>query len=433
MSAAKILAPAGYAGNMLFVDAIYGGNTTAAVGRSDLPYLTLAAAKAAASSGDTEVIRPDTWAGDDLLKTGVDMLFLPGASVNDISPAKQGLFTDEDGPVTATIVGGSFDFDLNTSGTNATIYMEDSGSNLAFLQLERLDNSTTVSGGAQGYTIAALNGFIKVDSADIVGNNVAALLNWYQGDMKTRSFKMSLETDNTLLYAVCPTAAPTGKVWMDTLEADSTGSLAVIIPEAAAQLTTQVWFRALEARSRSTTQPAIYAEDGRNYFTTQKISSSGSQYILQQVTSGITWLETLKSAGLVADIDGGTAHIQTLDWEDNTGSTTFFIDVSGGTLVIYGGRFVGATSNGLRITGGTVILINCILDFSGVVGSNPVTKTGGTLKMYNSTLIARSGRDSIEATGAQNVMAVGCATNNAVDANVTITVPGGLLVDSNVS
>ncbi len=48
-------------GNTLYVDAVYGNNTTATPDRFDLPYLTLNAAKAAWLTGDEIIVRPGTY------------------------------------------------------------------------------------------------------------------------------------------------------------------------------------------------------------------------------------------------------------------------------------------------------------------------------------------------------------------------------------
>jgi len=53
------------------------------------PFTTLAAAKAAAQSGDTIVVGPGTYIENDLLKNGVNWFFAPGAIVTFTSPALQ--------------------------------------------------------------------------------------------------------------------------------------------------------------------------------------------------------------------------------------------------------------------------------------------------------------------------------------------------------
>ena len=68
-------------GKTLFVDSVNGNDGTAARGTSK-PYLTLAAAKTAAQSGDTIVVRPGAYTTTtDLLKNGVNWHFETGSSV----------------------------------------------------------------------------------------------------------------------------------------------------------------------------------------------------------------------------------------------------------------------------------------------------------------------------------------------------------------
>ena len=67
----------------LWVDGVNGSDSTGAVGKINLPYLTLGAASSAASSGDLIVVRPGTYNENNLCKsTGINWYFEPGAVVN---------------------------------------------------------------------------------------------------------------------------------------------------------------------------------------------------------------------------------------------------------------------------------------------------------------------------------------------------------------
>lgn len=65
------LAAANLRGNLIFVDAVNGDDSSGTAGRADLPFLTCNAAEDAASSGDTIVVRPGDYSGESALN-GVD-------------------------------------------------------------------------------------------------------------------------------------------------------------------------------------------------------------------------------------------------------------------------------------------------------------------------------------------------------------------------
>lgn len=69
-------------GKTLWVDQTNGSDSTGVRGQIDKPYLTLAAAKAAASSGDVIEVRPGDYAAtESLAKVGVSWFFQPGSVV----------------------------------------------------------------------------------------------------------------------------------------------------------------------------------------------------------------------------------------------------------------------------------------------------------------------------------------------------------------
>lgn len=129
--------------NTLFVDITNGNNSTAQVGRQDLPYATLGAARTAASSGDTIVVRPGTYSGTNLLKDGVNWVFegvgtVTGSDIwSDLGSAVTSKifapgWTFAGTSETVNITGQSFVdivFDEITSSGNIGIFMNPSNSN----------------------------------------------------------------------------------------------------------------------------------------------------------------------------------------------------------------------------------------------------------------------------------------------------------------
>lgn len=69
------------AGKTLYVDSVHGSDSTGTRERINRPYLTITAAKNAASSGDTIEVRPGTYNEYNLVKNGINYYFHPGARV----------------------------------------------------------------------------------------------------------------------------------------------------------------------------------------------------------------------------------------------------------------------------------------------------------------------------------------------------------------
>lgn len=104
------------AGNTLYVDAVNGNNSTAT--RTSGAFLTLTAAKTAAQSGDTIVVRPGTYNDTDLLKNGVNWHFEAGAIVT--ASGLVGIFDDTASGANGAIIsqiGGAGNF-LCTNACN---------------------------------------------------------------------------------------------------------------------------------------------------------------------------------------------------------------------------------------------------------------------------------------------------------------------------
>src|SRR5690242_17818907 len=89
MSSGKLNAP---------ITALAGSAHVLVVDQTNGPFTTLAAAKAEAQSGDTIVVSPGTYNENDLLKDGVNWLFLEGAIVDwnvpSVEDAGYGIFDD---------------------------------------------------------------------------------------------------------------------------------------------------------------------------------------------------------------------------------------------------------------------------------------------------------------------------------------------------
>jgi hypothetical protein len=92
-------------GATVWVDAVNGSDSTGTRGRSDLPFLTLSAAKAAANAYDLIIVLRGSYTeGVNLLKTNVHWLFMPGAIV-DFTYTSVALFDDIGSAVNSKVMG----------------------------------------------------------------------------------------------------------------------------------------------------------------------------------------------------------------------------------------------------------------------------------------------------------------------------------------
>ncbi len=108
--------------------------------------------------------------------------------------------------------------------------------------------------------------------------------------------------------------------------------------------------------------------------------------------------------------------------------------ISAGVTELIGGAYVGgASSDGIELSGGTLRAQGVRIDTSANSSHNPITKSGGTLRLAHCTLVAEGTRDSISAPTAQDVSSYGTYANKAVDADVTELITGGFIVDAQVA
>ncbi len=106
-------------GKTLWVDSVNGNNGTAVSGDLGHPYLTLAAAKAAATSGDLVIVLPGTYTPTtSILKNGVNWHFEAGATVSLVGSSNVGILDDQNSAVTCTISGEGDFYQESTSAAD---------------------------------------------------------------------------------------------------------------------------------------------------------------------------------------------------------------------------------------------------------------------------------------------------------------------------
>ena len=112
--------------NILYVDA-NGNDTTAVKGDIAKPFETYASAKAGASSGDVIVLMPGSYNANDILKDGVEIYFMPGASINYIGGGDP-IMKDDAALAFNCTISGYPSFYYNGTGTyRQSLYLTGTG------------------------------------------------------------------------------------------------------------------------------------------------------------------------------------------------------------------------------------------------------------------------------------------------------------------
>jgi hypothetical protein len=411
-------------------------NTDAARGAA------LVAARSAAASGDLIEVFPGGYAiTASLAKAGVNWHFHAGAIVTYASDSAGGTWSDGGTSMSFSVTGdGDFIRTATDSGSTqidiVSVTHASSVISISARDLSTDHESDSVAGNCVYQSAGKL--YVRARKISAVGLSASATgVWWLNGEMHVHAERIECTSagGGQAVYGTC-NATPTGDAY---ITADEITSSIYAIYSNGSNTAAAMWVRALIVRGTASLPTAIQnAGSNRLYVETEKVfgqigtsASSGLLYVRAQKQSALA--NGSSGAPSLIYIANGTARIA-IDHYDPVSFTGESIKVTGGTLELLGGGFVGiASGKGFEITGGTARLQGLRVDTAANSSSNPVTKSGGTLILDGCTLVAEGASDSIAAGSAQNVKVYnGTVTNRAKNANVTIQV-GTLTVDSNVS
>ncbi len=420
--AAAAATPANLVGATLYVDAVNGNDATAARGRRDKPFLTLTAAKTAASAGDEICVGPGVYNEANLAANNVRWHFENGALVTSSSGSSAYIFDDGGAAMTVNVTG-SGDF-LRSNSAGGVVHLSNAAS-IFNIQCSSISNDNATTGSeTASYAINQTNGALSVRCRLLESTNRAAVY-WSNGDLK-----LDCQTIQTTGNAYCLWAAvtgtPTGKFWCRAIEIKSLSNTAVGQPTLAlvgTNAAARVWIDAQQIYSAA--DQAILAFAGINHVHALKIwglindssAYAGSElYVTAQKQALLTSSTgTAPYAWLV--LNGLNAFIN-IDEYDASVVPTSAIQCSG-KATVKGGTI--ATSGQGIICGGTLRLKNMLIDTSAGTATNPVTKnSASTLILDHSTLRAATGQSSIAATDAETAVSLDTFANTAPSTNVTV-------------
>ena len=163
-------------GNVVYVDAVNGDDTTGASGNHDLPFLTIAAALAAASSGDTVMVYPGTYDESGLtIPTGVTLhgldrlrCIISPSGVNSITVVTMGENTCLEN---MSIEASSAAFP--TGGRSLVFFPSTTSATSVARNLLLTGVAGAVSGISVGGTATSTNNWVTVDHVDVKGSGVS--------------------------------------------------------------------------------------------------------------------------------------------------------------------------------------------------------------------------------------------------------------------
>jgi hypothetical protein len=443
------------------------------VNQADGPFTTLAAAKAAAQSGDTIVVGPGTYIENDLLKDGVNWLFAPGALVTYSPPALQanssdiifGIFDDRSsGPVQCTIGGhGSFSaFSRGYLNLLGTVVITNANSKIS-LTCKEIAFATyhDAAAGTGSRAAVYVKNTLRVDvNCDRIygarGTNYDTGLTDDLGDpILWNDFGSGIYWELGDLYVRCGSIDKISSygVWGNQPRGNSTAANLWLNADfvenhmymdggtdAAGHVGTYNWRSWIVAKE--ILEGIAYFDSGRHYLTVQKINLQNASMSFNGATQ--VWLtaqkmtNTLAGGWMLLQAGNGGSPVVFADitqFEDTQGAFNFAgISISDATEIHLRGSYL-KTGAGPAIlhNGGKARIQGMTIDTSASNKPNnhAIKVVGAGLVLDRCVLLAPPLANSINASAPQTVTCYGVKANRAGHANVVINVDP-ITVDPNV-
>lgn len=450
-------------GRKLFVDAVYGDDFDGTREDEVFPYSHLVTALAAASSGDTVVVRPGTYNECNLLKNGVNLHFEVGANVIYTGSEDRAIFDNSSsgttGAITCRITGsGTFIH----SGTNANptrcyvVIVNNAGSDIS-IEFDTIKN--TIDSGGEWGCIRHAGGQLKYSGSIVYCEKGFGV--WYSDG--NHEFEVdTIEIHPTYLPGV-PTAlvapffanpgdttAAVGSISSAYTGGDvfgivrkqmivtgtSLGSASTIfwwpLADSGNGLLCRGWFHITEMVVGDGCV-GLYHYGGKVYIHFDKMNGDSQTLAnaeaLNYVQGGDTWLwmngQKMTGAGLMFAVDGGHVHIDLLHIEDSSNEMTGFgrFDPDSAQRSMYHVQYAkgGTQCSGVSVSGN--ITVSGTFDTSANASGSPIEVAGNGATVQDATLIAASGAaDAITAGSAKSVTCnnVRDVSNKGKHVNVTI-------------
>lgn len=419
-------------GKTLWVDAENGNDATALVDRQDRPFLTLTAARDAASSGDTVWVRPGSYTtSTPLVKNGVNWHGDVGATITGTSSGgANGIFNCLEAAV-SFVVSGDFNIVQVVSGSatevHAAVMVNNDAANVqvSCRSISLVAETDTMDGA---YTVAGFKGTLVVhayNQISLTGLLGVAAVYWEQGPMYVHCPHIYSEFQCVTSYA----GSGNTEFFVDADLIESTVGNAINMNMGDPALRT--WIRAKNVISRGDNVAVTIGSSGKFYLHCDKIAGGGEATILMTVgvpNNAEAWITTqkLSASNKFIQAGAGKAWIEVQQYED-TGGLTAGIQVQDDTLgvapptvYILGGFMQNTTGDGINISGGTLNVTDLTIDTSADNTASPVVVSGGALLLKNCNLKAEATQDSISAATPRTVTVLSSYASTEIGTNVSV-------------
>jgi hypothetical protein len=393
-------------GNTLLVDAVNGNDSTGTRGDLSKPFLTLTAAKTAASSGDLESIGPGTFNEKNLFKNGVNYHFDPGVIIASTAASVGAVFDDSsngtNGAVTCKIAGA-----LTLQAVNGIVVSNAS----SHVEIE-LSNVTFLDGGIPPSPQASVthsNGYLSLRANGDLGDTTSPTVVYWKNGQGHIFARRLLAADLTIYAAV--TATPTGEWHVTADEIISTGEKA--IEHSSSNASARMWVRA--DYIKSATGNAVECGGGKTYLEDfGKLESTNGTGL--SVSGGSVWATGQKIEGKGDQIfysGNGTSDLTILEWSDIGNCAAGVIFQEGGTVTINGGRMIRTnTGTGINLSGGTLTVYGMTIDTSADSTHDAIVVSGGILNLVGCTIKSNAAKKDINRSGGTVNVINGRGTNS---------------------
>lgn len=429
-------------GNMLFVDAVNGVDATGTRGRQDKPFLTLTAAKAAASSGDTIHVGPGVYNENNLLKNGVNWHFELGAKVSYVAPSVPagGIFDDSTTGANAAIVCritgfGIFETNRISSSVSSSefspgnITVTKAGSDITVECAALLSNASNINHYI--YLISQTDGKLSVRCPRVLNSASSSAVWWTNGDLNLTCDLLSGGT-NAWAIACEDGGTPTGDLYVRANKIN--GAIA-----GTTNVTARVWIDALRIVAADST---ISLRGGLHYIRAQKIETTGNQACIN-IATGTIYIEADKIQSntdcAINANEEGIAYI-TAKEIITQGSGTEIIRLGWDPAkIVISNALIEKTNNGHAIVANAAKLFLNGCRVKALSGYYPISSSGvdddyfgSEVTLQNSVLVSGSAASINAGTFGGTLRSYNTFANVGAGAGVTFVV-GGLTVDADVN
>lgn len=374
--------------NALFVSKS-GNDGTAITGRFDKPYLTITAAQAAASSGQTIIVYPGTYStatGETfpLGKAGLNYHFINGVVVSSTTSTMW---------VDTGVISYSISGDGELTSTSGIIASFTTGGVLT-MAAKRLSNTSSYSLSSAGAS----------------------------------KIYATIQKDITTTTGQCFGIVTAGELYVSAKLVTSAGLIAVssevgnIFNLTSNLITCTGNTGAFQLAGTNTINGAL------TYTGTGDVFALGGALVNINCYSDITHSNSTSLCNLTIGTTGNINFYGILNGKGNAIVNGFL-----GTVSVYNDMTTSiATAPSISMTSGTVAVRNCRIKNSDAnAASYAITKTTGTLILQNAILITSGGTECVHSAAAQNMTVYNSVANVAVSVNITQKV-SSVLIDAQV-